>query len=108
MIMIILFQVVPEVNVTAEESSNSSSSSHGDGGESGEEVEEEEERGPNISTAAAAAAAAPPPVRPRSPVVIRNLPGPSQVLGDQGNSGTNPLTGQRQRRRGVSGPPTGE
>jgi len=46
------------------------------------------------------------PRRPTSPVVIRNLPGPSQVIGDQGNSGTNPATGQRQRRRGVSGPPT--
>ena len=45
--------------------------------------------------------------RSTSPVIIRNLPGPSTVIGDQGNSGTNPLTGQRQRRRGVSGPPTG-
>jgi len=44
--------------------------------------------------------------RSTSPVIIRNLPGPSTVIGDQGNSGTNPLTGQRQRRRGVSGPPT--
>ena len=81
------FQLVPEVSVTAEDSSSSSSS--------------DDEGAVAQKTAAPAA-------RARSPVVIRNLPGPSQVLGDQGNSGTNPLTGQRQRRRGVSGPPTGE
>lgn len=39
--------------------------------------------------------------------VIRNLPGPSQVVTHPGASGTNPVTGERQRRRGVSGPPTG-
>ena len=37
---------------------------------------------------------------------IRNLPGPSQVVTHPGTSGTN-SNGQRQRRRGVSGPPTG-
>ena len=37
---------------------------------------------------------------------IHNLPGPSQVVTHPGNSGTN-SNGQRQRRRGVSGPPTG-
>ena len=37
-----------------------------------------------------------------------DLPGPSQVVTDPGNCGKNPLTGQRQRRRGVSGPPTGD
>ncbi len=35
------------------------------------------------------------------------LPGPSQVVTHPGDSSTNPVTGQRQRRRGVSGPPTG-
>lgn len=37
---------------------------------------------------------------------IRNLPGPSQVVTHPGTSGTN-SDGQRQRRRGVSGPPSG-
>jgi hypothetical protein len=35
------------------------------------------------------------------------LPGPRQVVTDPGSSGINPVTGLRQRRRGVSGPPTG-
>ena len=38
---------------------------------------------------------------------IRNLPGPRQVITDPGVPGTNPVTGERQRRRGVSGPPSG-
>ena len=42
-----------------------------------------------------------------SPGIIRNLPGPSQVITHPGQSGTNPVTGARQRRRGVSGPPSG-
>ena len=45
--------------------------------------------------------------RSSSPDIIRNLPGPSQVLTHPGQSGTNPVTGERQRRRGVSGPPSG-
>ena len=45
--------------------------------------------------------------RSSSPGIIRNLPGPSQVLTHPGQSGTNPVTGARQRRRGVSGPPSG-
>ena len=35
------------------------------------------------------------------------LPGPSQVVTHPGNSSIDPATGQRLRRRGVSGPPTG-
>ena len=35
------------------------------------------------------------------------LPGPRQVTTDPGIPGTNPVTGQRQRRPGVSGPPSG-
>ena len=35
------------------------------------------------------------------------LPGPSQVVTHPGVSGRDPATGQRQRRIGVSGPPTG-
>ena len=38
---------------------------------------------------------------------ITNLPGPRQITTHPGVSGTNPLTGERQRRRGVSGPPSG-
>jgi hypothetical protein len=38
---------------------------------------------------------------------IRLLPGPRQVLTHPGASGTNPVTGERQRRRGVSGPSSG-
>ncbi len=34
------------------------------------------------------------------------LPGPRQVVTDPGASGIDPVTGQRQRRRGVSGVPT--
>ena len=45
--------------------------------------------------------------RSSSPGIICNLPGPSQVITHPGNSGTNPVTGERQRRRGVSGPPSG-
>ncbi len=41
-----------------------------------------------------------------SPPLIRNLPGPSQVVTHHGSSGID-SHGQRQRRRGVSGPPTG-
>ena len=36
-----------------------------------------------------------------------NLPGPRQITTHPGVPGTNPLTGERQRRRGVSGPPSG-
>ena len=35
------------------------------------------------------------------------LPGPRQITTHPGVPGTNPLTGERQRRRGVSGPPSG-
>ena len=35
------------------------------------------------------------------------LPGPSGVVTHPGNSSRDPITGQRQRRRGVSAPPTG-
>lgn len=35
------------------------------------------------------------------------LPGPRQVTTSHGVPGTNPVTGQRQRRQGVSGPPSG-
>ena len=38
---------------------------------------------------------------------IANLPGPRQITTHPGVPGTNPLTGERQRRRGVSGPPSG-
>ena len=41
-----------------------------------------------------------------SPPLIRNLPGPSQVVTHPGTSGID-SHGHRQRRRGVSGPPTG-
>ena len=41
-----------------------------------------------------------------SPPFVYNLPGPSQVVTHPGTSGTN-SNGERQRRRGVSGPPTG-
>ena len=41
-----------------------------------------------------------------SPPFDYNLPGPSQVVTHPGTSGTN-SNGERQRRRGVSGPPTG-
>lgn len=34
------------------------------------------------------------------------VPGPNQVITHPGASGTNPITGERQRRRGVSGPPS--
>ena len=37
---------------------------------------------------------------------VYNLPGPSQVVTHPGTSGTN-SHGERQRRRGVSGPPSG-
>jgi hypothetical protein len=37
---------------------------------------------------------------------VYNLPGPSQVVTHPGTSGTN-SSGVRQRRRGVSGPPSG-
>ena len=36
-----------------------------------------------------------------------SLPGPRQLTTNPGNPGTNPRTGQRQRRIGVSGPPSG-
>jgi len=36
------------------------------------------------------------------------LPGPSQVVTHPGVGSRDPVTGQRQRRRGVSGPPTGQ
>ena len=45
--------------------------------------------------------------RSSSPGIICNLPGPSQVITHPGQSGTNAVTGERQRRRGVSGPPSG-
>ena len=35
------------------------------------------------------------------------LPGPRQLMTDPGVPSTNPITGARQRRRGVSGPPSG-
>ena len=38
---------------------------------------------------------------------IRMLPGPRQIVTDPGVSGTNPVTGMRQRRIGVSGPSSG-
>ena len=45
--------------------------------------------------------------RSSSPSFVSNLPGPSQVITHPGQSGTNSVTGERQRRRGVSGPPSG-
>ena len=41
------------------------------------------------------------------PESVMTLPGPRQITTDQGNPGTNPVTGERQRRRGVSGPSSG-
>ena len=41
------------------------------------------------------------------PEMDMDLPGPSGVVTHPGNSSTDPVTGQRQRRRGVSAPPTG-
>ena len=38
---------------------------------------------------------------------IRLLPGPRQIVTDPGVPGTNPVTGVRQRRIGVSGPSSG-
>ena len=35
------------------------------------------------------------------------LPGPRQITTGPGVAGTNPVTGERQRRHGVSGPPSG-
>ena len=45
--------------------------------------------------------------RSSSPARFTNLPGPSQVVTHPGQTGINPITGERQRRRGVSGPPSG-
>ena len=38
---------------------------------------------------------------------LASLPGPRQLMTDPGVPSTNPITGARQRRRGVSGPSSG-